>query len=87
MTRLESLVWRGFRVSTGQPHNLHGCPTGKKAPVLTERHLHGVSRPYVLAGCLYHRLAGLVQRAVNAIIGTRVRFLNQGLKLEERNCG
>lgn len=87
MTGLESLVGIGFSASTGQPHNLHGCLTVKNPSVLTERHLHGVSRPYVLAGRLYHRLAGLVQRAVDAIVGTGVCFLNQGLKLEERNCG
>lgn len=37
----------------------------------------------MLAGCLDHRLAGLIQRAVDAIIGTGVRLLNQGLKLKK----
>lgn len=41
----------------------------------------------MLAGRLYDRLAGLVQRAVDAVICPGVGLLDQRLKLEERNCG
>lgn len=39
----------------------------------------------MLAGSLYDGFTGLVQGSVDAIICTRVRFLDQGLELEERN--
>lgn len=37
----------------------------------------------MLAGSLYDRFTGLVQGSVDAIICTRVRFLDQGLELKK----
>lgn len=48
---------------------------------LTQAHSHGVSVSDVFAGGLDDGLTGLVQSAVDAIVGPGVCFLNQRLDL------
>lgn len=43
---------------------------------------HRVSSANVFAGGLDHGLAGLIERTVNPVVGSRVRRLDQGLQLQ-----